>query len=386
MPLSVLYVGSTDPNGTCSHRRAAMERLGLSVTPFDLEAETRGGGRIANVVRRRLQTGPVIERANRAFLDRVTAGRYDLVWCDKALALRPATIRAARETGAVTAQYICDNPFGRMGEPGWRHVVAALPDYDAWFVPRDSSLEDFARRGARRVELMPFAFEPTVNHPPPAGWSDADRTEDVTFIGSPYDNRPAVIRALIEKHGLSVALYGPRWERRLGAGAAAALGVRGPVWGDAYRETMWRSRICLSFVTHSNLDPYAHRSFEIAATRGFLMAERTEGHEALFEEDREAVFFDGAEDLAARIRRWLADPAGREAVAEAGWRRAMTSGYSNDERLAAAIGALFPDLADTLAERARATVAAIAERHRPNGADDRHAEAPPLERRAGAGR
>jgi len=382
MPLSVLYVGSTDPNGTCAHRRAAMARLGLRVVPFDLDAETRGGGRRANLVRRRIQAGPAIDRANAAFLDRATAERFDLVWCDKALALKPASVRAARRTGAVLAQYICDNPFGRMGEPGWRHVVAALPDYDAWFVPRESSLTAFAGHGARRVELMPFAFEPTVNHPPPPGWSDADRTEDVTFIGSPYDNRPAVMTALQREHGVTVSLYGPRWERRLGRKAAAALGVRGPVWGDAYRETMWRSKICLSFVTHSNLDPYAHRSFEIAATRGLLLAERTAGHEALFREDEEAVFFDDAADLAAKIRRWLADPAARAAVAEAGWRRAMTAGYSNDERLAQAVGALFPELRARLVDRARATVAGVAARHRPDPAEPE----PAVERAVGAGR
>ncbi len=63
--------------------------------------------------------------------------------------------------------------------------------------------------------------------------------------------------------------------------------------GAAYREGIWRSKINLSFLTHSNHDEFAHKSFEIAACGGFLLAERSEGHVARFEEDEEAVFFTG---------------------------------------------------------------------------------------------
>ncbi len=44
-------------------------------------------------------------------------------------------------------------------------------------------------------------------------------------------------------------------------------------------------------MTHANKDEFVHKSFEIAACEGFLLAERSEGHLQRFREDEEAVFF-----------------------------------------------------------------------------------------------
>ena len=49
------------------------------------------------------------------------------------------------------------------------------------------------------------------------------------------------------------------------------------LYHDAYREAIWASKINLSFLTHSNQDEYAHKSFEIAACGGFLLAEAIGG-------------------------------------------------------------------------------------------------------------
>jgi spore maturation protein CgeB len=96
------------------------------------------------------------------------------------------------------------------------------------------------------------------------------------------------------------------WRERLDPEAAKALYTGTELYGKDYREAVWRSKINLSFITHSNQDEFVHKSFEIAACGGFLLAERSAGHEARFVEGEEAVFFTGFEECAEKIARYLA--------------------------------------------------------------------------------
>jgi spore maturation protein CgeB len=123
------------------------------------------------------------------------------------------------------------------------------------------------------------------------------------------------------------------WKERLDAAAAAALYTGGELYGAAYREAVWDAKVNLSFLTHSNQDEFVHKSFEIAACGGFLLAERSAGHLERFVEDEEAVFFTGFEECAEKIRRYLPDAEARGRIAAAGQARAVRSGYGNDAQM-----------------------------------------------------
>ena len=107
----------------------------------------------------------------------------------------------------------------------------------------------------------------------------------------------------------------------------------GELYADDYRNAIWRSRINLSFLTHSNQDEFVHKSFEIAGCAGFLLAERSEGHLQRFKEDEEAVFFSTFDELAEKVRRYLPDEAARTRIAKAGNLRAARDGYYNDRQV-----------------------------------------------------
>lgn len=86
------------------------------------------------------------------------------------------------------------------------------------------------------------------------------------------------------------------------------------------------------------------RSFEIPACRGFMLAERTPAHQALFEEGKEAEFFSSVEECADKARFYLDHPESRRAIAQAGYDRSIESDYSLRRRLR--------DVLQTLPERA----------------------------------
>ena len=337
--LRVLYCSDLTPDYYGEYRLRALRRLPLGhVAALDTSAFSSAQGLLGKL-QFRMQTGAGIQRLNHAVLHEAGHERANVLLCDKVLGLWPATLRRLRQRGIVTVDYINDNPFGPRRDPGWRLFRKAIPAYDLHAVPRSSSVADFQQNGAQEVMEVLFTYEPSVHDAPHRDWSDADRDRNVSFIGTPYDQRGDFLTRLW-RAGVALDISGsrPHWQAALPADAFAATFRVGELKGSAYREAVWRSRINLAFVTHSNCDHVAHKSFEIAACGGFLLAERTPQHQACFREDVEAVFFSDFAECRAKLERYFYDEPARDAIAAAGHRRAISSGYDNDAMLRRLLG------------------------------------------------
>jgi spore maturation protein CgeB len=331
--LKILYVAGLSPNDSSLYRLWALERLGHRVVRLNTY-EYEGTGTLLGKITFRLAAGPSINRLNRALLSAAERERPDMVWTDKMLGMEPKTLEKLRAMGIATVSYMIDNPFGTRQDPGWRLYMKDIPYYDLHVVQRDANIADYKARGARDAIKIQTAYEPTIHFPPPDGWSDADRDREVSFVGTPYDDRAQTL-AWLAQQVFGVAISGNRrsWERALPAAEFAALYREGELYLQQYREAIWRSKINLSFITWSNQDEFVHKSFEIAGCGGFLLAERSEGHMQRFREDEEAAFFTGREELAAKIARYLPDEAARTRIAEGGRVRAVRDGYHNDRQV-----------------------------------------------------
>ncbi len=123
-------------------------------------------------------------------------------------------------------------------------------------------------------------------------------------------------------------------EESIGArGGCRDVSRRASCFVADYREAIWRSKINLSFLTHANQDEFTHKSFEIAACEGFLLAERLRGTSRGLWKIEEAVFFSTLEECAEKIKRYLPDEAARARIAAAGRARAERDGYHNDRQV-----------------------------------------------------
>jgi len=352
--MKILYASGLSPNDSSLYRLWALERLGHQVIPFNSFDYEPASPFLRKVVHR-LVAGPGISRLNRDLLSIAERERPDLLWTDKLLSMRPRTLDHLRKMGIATVSYMIDNPFGTRQDPGWRLYMKSIPHYDLHVVQRDKNILDYTSHGARDVIKIQTAYEPTLHFPPPAGWSDRDRDRGVSFIGTPYDDRANFLTRLWKEFGLPVTVSGGLvWKPALGAEATAAIyRGHGELFRDEYREGIWKSKINLSFITHSNCDEFVHKSFEIAGCGGFLLAERSEGHMQRFREDEEAVFFSTIEECVAKIRRYLPDEAARARIAEAGRARAERDGYYNDRQVG-----LIVERAQQIIDRQRAAAAA----------------------------
>jgi spore maturation protein CgeB len=331
--VKILYAGQLSPNDSAQYRMWALERLGHSVVGLN-SLEYLPQPALVRKVLHRLQVGPWVAMLNRDVLVAAERERPEVFWADKLLELRPETLAKLRAMKIATVSYMIDNAFGPRQDPGWRLYRKCISHFDLHVIQRDVNFKHYKDAGARDVVKVQTAYEPTLQFPPPEGWSDKDRNREVSFVGTPYDDRAETL-AWLQEQGFGVTISGNerQWLRALGAERLAKLYREGELYQRQYREAIWRSKINLSFLTHANQDEFVHKSFEIAGCGGFLLAERSEGHRRRFREDEEAVFFTGREELAEKIRGYLPDEAARARIAAAGCARAARDGYHNDRQM-----------------------------------------------------
>jgi hypothetical protein len=366
MQQSILYVGPLSAGATSLYRFRSLQRLGQNVYAFDSAKYRSRFGKL-NALRWRFPIGPLVAQINADLLRAVSSKKPDVVWLDKPLLFTPATIRGIQATGALTVCYNQDNPFGPRQDGCWLQFYKIYRMLDLHCLFRNPDIPRYGNWGLNYLKIQ-LSYDPREHFPPPDGWSDSDRTREVSYIGSPHEERPQFLRKLINLYGLPVTLSGPNWENVLDKKEQREC-LRGGMLRDAaYRENIWKSKINLAFITHMNEEDVVHKAFEIAACRGFLLAERSPEHQACFEEGKEAEFFSTVEECAAKIQYYLKHPIERESIAAQGCRRANRSGYDNDTQLARVLGRL---------EEMRHTAAAGMHEHRAlslagDGADHGH--------------
>lgn len=331
-PLSILYVGTLNPGGTCLQRMQTLQKLGHRVTPLDTVpgpiAERRST--FAWRVRNRLLGAIDESRANERLLALPASLAPDVVWMDKPVTIERATVIALRERwpGAVFLTYTGDDMMNpRNQSRQWRESIA---DFDFRVTTKSFNVPELLAMGARDVCFVDKAYSPEVHRPMPVTPESVARFGgDVGFIGWPEGARESSMRFLA-RHGVPVRVWGPwpRWK------SAPSLRVEGrPLWTDDYATAISNFRINLGFLRRVNRDRHTTRSVEIPACGGFLLAERTDEHRRLFKEGVEAEFFDGDDELLDKVRFYLAHEEARARIAAAGRRRCVEDGYSNDHRL-----------------------------------------------------
>jgi spore maturation protein CgeB len=332
MARRMLYVAPLGPGYTTLYRYHALQRLKQNLIPFDVRHYDYKIGKL-NAMVYHLPIGPLVVPINLALVAAVQKERPEIVWLDRPMVFTPHTIRRIKQLGAFTVCFNQDNAFcNRYGGPlPWYQFRRVFRLMDLHCLFREADVRRYREWGLNYV-VNQFSYEPTEHFPPPQGWSDADRTREVSFIGSPYDDRPQFLRNLIEVHKLPVVISGGRWSTAFNKEELARYTRGESLVGPAYRENIWKSKINLAFVTQ-NEDDVSHKSFEIAACGAFLLALRTPGHQACFEEGKEAEFFSSVEECAEKCRYYLDHPAERQAIAARGRERAVRSGYDNDTQL-----------------------------------------------------
>ncbi len=250
----------------------------------------------------------------------------------------PEAIDAIKDLGIVTANWFCNGSY----QLDLVHTIA--PHYDWCLAPEKFRLADYRAMGARPLYCQEAA-NPGFDKP-----YALPVEYDVTFVGQAYGDRPDYLKFL-RAAGLDVRVWGANWHlhrtpslpRKLWRLARRAAGIKRPPFltfppdilgaplGDIEMIQMFsRSKINLGFSTcgstHLNGERILQvrlRDFEVPMSGGFYMVEYMEELEEFFEVGKEVVCYNDRQDLADKIKYYLAHDAEREKIRQAGYARSL---------------------------------------------------------------
>jgi hypothetical protein len=333
--MRILYVGQNEEKSTCHARLCALRELGHELRPLDLEPPyTWPKARtIWSRIRYRLRIPADLAGINMAIRRACNEQEFDLIWLDKANTVWPATLHyvRSRQPQAKIVGYAVDDMAARHNQSVY--FAKGLPQYDIFFTTKTYNVSELQALGAPLVCFTGNAYDPRTHHPVELNSQERDRLgADVGFIGT-FERYRADDMLHLSHCGIDVRVFGNGWKHY--ANRHPRLHIENkPMYLEDYRKAICATKINLCFLRKINRDRQTQRSIEIPACGGFMLAERTDEHLELFEEGREAEFFGSRDELADKVRYYLANADDRRRIAAAGRERCINSGYSFRDRLA----------------------------------------------------
>ena len=167
-------------------------------------------------------------------------------------------------------------------------VFRLLKGYDLIANPRRSNLEQLRAHGCRRVEYLPFGYNPDY-HFIESNPTPAEKVRfgcEVAILGGADADRVPLARALAAAN-MDLALYGGYWDKYLDLKKFH----RGSVFGRDLRLAVQLARCQVCMGRLANRDGHAMRSVEFPAMGACLLVEDTAEHREMYGSDGESVLY-----------------------------------------------------------------------------------------------
>lgn len=196
------------------------------------------------------------------------------------------TLMAIGDLGIPRINYLTDDPWNPAHRAQW--FLDALPYYEGIFSPRRANIDELCHAGCRRVEFLPFGYDPELFYAEEGRTTDEVHhyTSDVVFLGGADKDRAAYMTALLDA-GLNVGLYGSYWGRFPRTKAI----TRGQADVRTVRLALTHAKVALCLVRRANRDGNCMRTFEVPAIGTCMLAEKTGEHREIFGEEGSAVLY-----------------------------------------------------------------------------------------------
>jgi len=223
-----------------------------------------------------------------------------VLWLTATYEFQESTFARIRKEGSIVVGWMGDDTYSFEPYSKWwiphldyfqTHDIEAVPKYEAL--------------GARVILTMACEGVPIERD-----WSNIEERYDVSFVGAKTKpGREQYINEL-RNRGIPVQVFGREWGRY--------------VPFEEMMDIFITSKINLNFsrATDSERKGPKGRTALICLAGGFLLTEYAPVIEKYFEIDKEVVCFNDTEEMIEKIHYYLNHEEERQAIAQAGWRRA----------------------------------------------------------------
>lgn len=273
----------------------------------------------------------LIQAAVGQWLDSVSSDSHDLVWIDNGYLFGRKNARRLKQFGERTVLYCIDDPAGGRDGRRFDSLLAAVPEYDLCVTVRSPTIADLTRLGAKRTLRVMMSYDEVAHAPVAPAEIPVNLRSEVVFVGTWFrgEGRDEFLLSLADA-GVPITVFGNGYNKSTLWPRLRAL-HRGSGDGERYRQIIRGAKICLGLLSSGNRDEHTTRSFEIPAIGGLLCAKRTSEHMQLYEDGKQAVFWDNAKECAEICKELLANPAKAESIRQAGAERVRALKNGNED-------------------------------------------------------
>lgn len=336
MGLSVLYVCNED-RATTKQRLLALKDMNVALDVIYtalLDEKVSLVKRVCRAIQFRLGFFPERNNENAQIIEKLRHKKCDILFVEKGLSIKPSTLIKVKKNQPEIkiVSYTLDDVMN-PGNSSW-YYRKDIPLYDFHFTNKKYNVKELSDLGAKKVRYFRNAYSKHVHHPVTVSREEADYYgADVSFIGTYEKERVELLRHLAD-NGIQIKVWG--WGKNPETSGMIhdnILMTGKYVYDDEYAKVVCASKINLCFLRKINRDKETTRSIEIPACGGFMIAERTAEHAALFEEDKEAVYFEGKEELLSKVTYYLKETDKRTTIASNGLNKCLQEDYSYHHQL-----------------------------------------------------
>ena len=323
----VLFIGDDWVGSNATSLRDALIDLGCPVTTINTKALSDP---VRNPSRRawKRYLRPSYDRyASRKLGLSVAAAqrgqRFDVVIGFKALHLAAQTLH---DLGAVRIHYHPDDSSNPTHRSAVFHEAESV--YDLHVTTKRHNVSEIMARCGKPTHFVWCAYDPRW-HFPPRDINSSGATM-LGFLGTRRVDREQLILRVARRFPGQMRVVGSGWASLPDLSRVAT--VSGGAFGLEFAASVHRAPVQLGLLNSDNRDQHTCRTFEVPASGGLLVAERTVEHEELFDDGVNALLFSSEVELMAILERLLTDEGEVLRLRRAGLQRISSSGNTYRHR------------------------------------------------------
>lgn len=268
-----------------------------------------------------------LEECRERLIESIGKFQPDLILTIKGYNLTRETLSRIRGiSDATIVNWNPDNPFQvRSQKQRATKYLSTLPEYDVVFTWGEFLTDRLESYGAQRSEYLPFGWDPIIHGP---AESKSEYQCEVAFFGTWSKKRERILSSLTD---LDFHLRGQSWKVRCWDWSLRRCYRGSQLGADEYAYAMASAEVVVNVIADHNIPDHNMRTFEVPSTGSVLATMRTVGQQQFFEDGKDVIMYESAEELRERIEPLLKDDAVRRELAQRG--QEAVSGHTYTDRM-----------------------------------------------------
>lgn len=337
MKLKILiYDIGCEGSGIIYPLKVAFENIGHEVEMFDWRQfrYSYKNLSLSNRIKDRLLFDIVAYKINMRIKEIIIRNSFDVFLVVRGDYVYPETILFAKTKIAKVFNWNSDDIFNKLNTS--KHILNSFDKFDVHFSPRPHLKDEYMAKGAKSFKELQWYYRPGLLYPE-TYIGKSQNPNSISFVGAWSERRESFFDCLNDKE-LKICGWG--WDKRKKVDAFKKWSFSGEISMTAMMELFYNTKVNVNILTKENRDSTNLRNFEIPAAGAFQLSERSEAILELFEEDKEIVCFESAEELVSKCKFYLANDTARNRIAMAGYKRLIQGNNSLMDRAREIINAV----------------------------------------------